>query len=50
MLFFNAENFTDTRQTRYQNLRSQPYNTPQLTEIWVPLDGRFLNIGLKVQL
>jgi outer membrane receptor for ferrienterochelin and colicins len=50
VLFFNAENITDVRQTRYENIRSAPYNTPQFTEIWAPLDGRFLNFGLKLTL
>jgi outer membrane receptor for ferrienterochelin and colicins len=50
VLFFNAENMTDTRQTRFESILSQPYNTPQFTEIWAPLDGRFLNFGLKIKL
>jgi iron complex outermembrane receptor protein len=50
VLFFNAENITDVRQTKYESLRSAPYSTPQFTEIWAPLDGRFLNFGLKVRL
>jgi hypothetical protein len=50
VLFFNAENFTDVRQTRYGNLISAPNNTPQNTEIWAPLDGRFFNGGVKIKL
>lgn len=50
VLFFNAENITDVRQSRYESLLSQPYNTPQFTEAWAPLDGRFFNFGLKVVL
>jgi outer membrane receptor for ferrienterochelin and colicins len=50
VLFFNAENMTDVRQTRYESLLSLPYNTPQFTEVWAPLDGRFLNFGVKVKL
>ncbi|MBI3133214.1 MAG: TonB-dependent receptor plug domain-containing protein [Bacteroidetes bacterium] len=50
VLFFNAENYTDVRQTRYQNLISAPNNTPQQTEIWAPLDGRFFNGGVKIKL
>jgi outer membrane receptor for ferrienterochelin and colicins len=50
VLFFNAENMTDVRQTRYESLLSVPYNTPQFTEVWAPLDGRFLNFGLKIKL
>jgi len=50
ILFFNAENITDVRQSRYESLLSAPNNTPQFTEIYAPLDGRFLNFGLKVSL
>jgi outer membrane receptor for ferrienterochelin and colicins len=50
VLFFNAENMTDVRQTRYGSLLSAPSGTPQFTEIYAPLDGRFFNFGLKVTL
>lgn len=50
VLFLNAENFTDTRQSRYQPLSSAPNNTPQFTEVWAPLDGFFFNAGLKIKL
>ena len=50
VLFFNAENFTDVRQTKYESIVSSPNNTPQQTEIWAPLDGRFFNGGLKIKL
>ncbi|NQY10908.1 MAG: TonB-dependent receptor [Flavobacteriales bacterium] len=50
VIFLNAENFTDTRQTRYESLVSGPYNTPQYTDVWAPLDGFFFNGGLKIKL
>lgn len=50
VLFFNAENYTDVRQSRYQSMISAPNNTPQNTEIWAPLDGRFFNGGIKIKL
>ena len=49
-LFGNIENFTDVRQTRYESLVSGPYNTPQFTEVWAPLDGFYVNAGFKVML
>lgn len=49
VLFVNAENFTDTRQTRYSSILSGPMNTPQFTDIWAPLDGFFFNLGLKLR-
>ncbi len=50
VIFLNAENFTDTRQTKYESLNSQPYGTPQFTDVWAPLDGYFFNFGLKIKL
>ena len=49
VIFLNAENFTDTRQTRYESILTSPYNTPQYTDIWAPLDGFFFNAGLKIK-
>jgi outer membrane receptor for ferrienterochelin and colicins len=50
VIFLNAENFTDTRQTKYQSLTSSPNETPQFTDVWAPLDGFFFNGGLKIKL
>jgi outer membrane receptor for ferrienterochelin and colicins len=49
VLFFNAENVTDVRQTRYGSIVSNPYRTPQYTEVYAPLDGFFLNFGFKIK-
>ena len=49
VLFLNAENFTDTRQTRYESLVSNPYGTTQYTDVWAPLDGFFFNAGIKIK-
>ncbi len=49
VIFLNAENFTDTRQTRYESLLTAPFDTPQYTDVWAPLDGFFFNSGLKVR-
>ena len=50
VIFLNAENFTDARQTRYESMLSGPYNTPQFTDVWAPMDGFFFNAGLKIKL
>ena len=50
VLFLNGENLTDTRQTRYESLLTSPNNTPQFTDIWAPLDGLFVNIGVKFKM
>lgn len=49
-IFGNVENYTDMRQTRYESLVSLPNNTPQLTEVWMPLDGIVFNTGFKLRL
>jgi iron complex outermembrane receptor protein len=49
-LFGNVENYTNIRQTKYESLLSTPNNTPQFTEVWAPLDGIVLNMGLKIRL
>jgi outer membrane receptor for ferrienterochelin and colicins len=48
--FGNLENFTNVRQTNYESLRSQPYNTPQFTQVWAPVDGIVFNSGIKIRL
>ena len=45
VIFLNAENFTDVRQSNYEY-----YVNPQFTEVWAPLDGYFFNAGLKIKL
>lgn len=47
-LFINAENFTDTRQTRFENIYTGTLQNPQFKEIWAPTDGFLLNGGLKI--
>jgi outer membrane receptor for ferrienterochelin and colicins len=48
-LFGNVENYTNVRQTNFENMTSLPYNTPQFTEVWAPLDGIVFNGGIKVR-
>lgn len=50
VLFGNAENFTNVRQTNYESMVSSPFNTPQFTEVWAPLDGFVFNAGIKVRI
>ena len=50
VIFLNAENFTDARQTRHESMLSGPYNTPQFTDVWAPMDGFFFNAGFKIKL
>ena len=48
VIFLNAENFTDVRQSNSGNTITN--GSPQFTEIWAPLDGYFFNMGLKIKL
>ena len=50
VIFINAENFTDVRQSRYANSAINITESPQFTEVWAPLDGFFLNAGIKIKL
>jgi iron complex outermembrane receptor protein len=49
-IFINFENFTDTRQSRFQSMVFPPHNDPTFTEIWAPTDGFVANAGIKVDI
>ncbi|CAN5171145.1 hypothetical protein BH23BAC1_BH23BAC1_38710 [soil metagenome] len=49
-IFINFENFTDTRQSRFQAMVFPPHNDPTFTEIWAPTDGFVANAGIKVDI
>ena len=46
--FLNFENFTDTRQSRYEDIYVGPRGNPSIVEIFAPLDGFVINGGLKI--
>lgn len=48
VIFLNAENFTDVRQSKVGKVLTN--GSPQFTEVWAPLDGYFFNMGLKIKL
>ena len=48
VIFLNAENFTDVRQSNVGNILTN--GSPQFNEVWAPLDGYFFNAGLKIKL
>lgn len=49
-LYINFENFTDTRQTRFDNIYTGNASNPVFTDIYAPLDGFVINGGLKLRL
>jgi outer membrane receptor for ferrienterochelin and colicins len=48
-LFLNAENFTDTRQSRFGTVVFPPHQNPSFAEIYTHTEGRVFNGGLKVK-
>jgi outer membrane receptor for ferrienterochelin and colicins len=49
-LFMNAENFLDSRQTRYEPIYSGTIQNPQFKEIYSPIDGFIFNGGFRLML
>lgn len=49
-LFINFENFTDTRQTRFDTIYTGNINNPTFRDIYAPLDGFVVNGGIKLKL
>lgn len=49
-LYINFENFTDTRQTRFDSINSGSVSDPVFRDIYAPLDGFVINGGLKLRL
>lgn len=49
-LFINFENFTDTRQTRFDTIYTGTVTNPVFRDIYAPLDGLVVNGGIKLRL
>ena len=49
-LFVNFENFTDTRQTRFDTIYTGTVTHPVFRDIYAPLDGFVVNGGIKLKL
>jgi iron complex outermembrane receptor protein len=49
-LYINFENFTDTRQTRFDTIYTGTIDNPQFRDIYAPLDGFVMNGGIKLRL
>lgn len=48
-LFFNAENVTDTRQSRFGTVVFPPHQNPTFAEIYTHTEGRVFNGGVKAR-
>jgi outer membrane receptor for ferrienterochelin and colicins len=49
-VYVNFENFTDTRQTKFDTIYRGSINDPFFRDIYAPLDGFVLNGGIKIRL
>lgn len=49
-IFLNFENFTDTRQTRFDSIFTGSISNPQFRDIYAPVDGFVINGGIKIKL
>jgi iron complex outermembrane receptor protein/outer membrane receptor for ferrienterochelin and colicins len=49
-LFINAENITDTRQSRLGTVVFPPHQRPTFAEIYTHTEGRIFNGGIKIRL
>ncbi|MEY4875029.1 MAG: hypothetical protein RL708_178 [Bacteroidota bacterium] len=49
-IYINAENFTDTRQSRYKRVVNEPHNNPTFDDIWTHTEGFVLSGGIKIKL
>jgi iron complex outermembrane receptor protein/outer membrane receptor for ferrienterochelin and colicins len=48
-IFFNAENVTDTRQSRFGAVVLPPHQQPAFAEIYTHTEGRVFNGGIKIK-
>jgi len=49
-LVLNCENLLDARQSKYEQLVTGPVSHPVFKSIWAPLEGRVINLSLKLAL
>ncbi len=49
-LFINFENFTNTRQSRFEPLFTGSISDPVFRDIYAPVDGFIINGGVKISL
>ena len=49
-LFINFENFTDTRQSRWESMYTGSIQNPSFKEVYTPTEGFIFNGGFKIKL
>ena len=50
LVFINFENYTDTRQTRFDTIYTGSITNPVFRDIYAPVDGFVVNGGIKIRL
>ncbi|KYG77901.1 hypothetical protein AWW68_03800 [Roseivirga spongicola] len=48
-LYLNFENFSDTRQSRFENINLSNAMNPEALEVWAPMDGFIMNGGIILE-
>lgn len=46
----NCENLLDYRQTRKESIVIPPYTNPTFRQLWAPIDGRVVNVSVRIKL
>ena len=46
----NCENILDARQTKFENIVIPPTDNPTFRQVYAPLDGRVINVAVKIKL
>jgi len=49
-VFVNAENVTDRRQSRWDNIYTGSITHPVFKDVYTPLEGLMLNAGIRIRL
>ena len=49
-LVANCENLLDYRQTKQENIIIPPVNNPTFKQLWAPIDGRVVNLSVRIKL
>ncbi len=49
-IFINAENLTNQRQTRWENIYNGTITNRLFKDIYAPLEGAVVNAGIKIKL
>ena len=50
VVYINFENFTNTRQTKFDTIYTGALSSPMLKNIYAPIEGFVVNSGIKIKL